>query len=128
MAVTITILHKQKQMDDDGVKALYWIVTVEARDNGNAFAYSIASIPINANIQNVLNNRKDEIYAAAARLGQVIDVYKIATPKESIVAAVETIMDELNVIRAAMVPALPPITGAQIRQRIRDRIVAHLDD
>jgi hypothetical protein len=128
MAVTITQLHKYKQMDDDGVTPLYWVVDVEARDNGNAYAFTVAGIPISANIQNVLNNRKDDIFAAAQALGQPVDVLKIATPREQQVAVVESLVIELNVIRAALVPPLPAITGAQFRLRIKDRLIAHLDD
>lgn len=79
-------------------------------------------LPVEGNLQTILNSREAELLAIAQSFNRPIDIYEHVTTKKLLKAVALVVMDELNILRAAAVPPLTARTAGQIESAIKNKL------
>lgn len=88
---------------------------------GESYLLGVGGLPLAGNVQTILDSREVELWPQAQAGGRAVDLYEV-TPKRVLKAVALVIMDEINALRQAVIPALPARTAGQIETAIKNKL------
>ena len=124
MAIVISILDSNTILGPDGSPVIRTADIEIVNNGGTSYFLKVGNIPVAGGMQAHLNGRASELHTMAESLGVVLDVTEQVKERIVTKALVALILDEINTLRAAAVPPLTPqYTLAQVRKKLRDKIM-----
>jgi hypothetical protein len=86
---------------------------------GQSYLWSVGGLPLEGDLQAILNAREAELFAAAQAGGRVVDLYELNL-KRVVKACALVILDEINILRQRA--GLTPRTAGMIDDAIKGKL------
>lgn len=118
--MTIEILQTQIINAVSGEPA-YRAVEITVSDGINTYLWRVGGLPLEGNLQAILDAREAELWTVAQAGGRTVDLYEL-TLKRVLKAFALVVLDEINILRQAA--GLAPRTGGQIDNAIKAKLKA----
>lgn len=92
---------------------------VISNGGGQSFFYQVGGLPLEGDLQTILNAREAELWTAASAAGRTVDLFELQLKRVLKAFALVT-MDEINILRQRA--GLPLRTAGQIDDALRQRL------
>lgn len=96
-------------------RAVDFVIT----NGGQSYFYQLGGLPLEGDLQAILDSQEAELWTRAQANGQTVDVYEVAT-KRVLKAFALVVMDEINILRQRA--GLPLRNAGQIDDAIKARL------
>lgn len=106
---------------DTGQPSSRACLIIASNGGGQAFMLDVGNLPLEGDLQAVLNGREAELFAAAQAAGRVVDLYEL-TLKRVLKAFALVVLDEINILRQRA--GLPLRTAGQIDDAVKNKLKA----
>ena len=127
--ITVEILNPVSTIRDEDGSPLSQGTLVAVSDGTTTYDLPVGGIPLEADAQTWLDDNAEALWLVAQARGNTSDVLFSARERELLIALVKVLLDEINLLRQAIVtihPAaanqLPQRTLSQVRGAIKNKL------
>lgn len=117
--MTIEIIETRVVTDLETGGTSARLVEIIISSNGDSYLWTVGGLPVEGNLQTILDGREAELLAAAQAGGRSADLYELAL-KRVLKAFALVVLDEVNILRQRA--NLTPRTAGQINDAIKAKL------
>lgn len=114
----IEILKVKIIVNDDGLPSVRH-ADIIISDGNDSYLWGVGGLPLEGDLQAILDARFDELWAAASVRRRPVDLYEI-TAKRVLKAFALVVLDEINILRQQH--GLAQRTAGQIEDAIKNKL------